>query len=183
MNVYTKNEITEILGKRSMWDTKGLLKPMLEYIDGVNTIDEIFENRKGLIKGGPKNIILEVLPKGLRIGIVAQFKPLSIAILNENIIKMTMESPAHIQEHKEKSVVGRALVGGLLLGPLGAVIGGISGTTNSGIKSTGVDMILTINIIHEGIDINIFVQVPHKNNKVVFDFLKANYSDRVDLIK
>lgn len=28
---------------------------------------------------------------------------------------------------EDKSVIGRAVVGGLLLGPLGAVVGGISG--------------------------------------------------------
>ncbi|MVB11622.1 hypothetical protein CAFE_23440 [Caprobacter fermentans] len=43
------------------------------------------------------------------------------------IIKAEKISETEISE-KKKSVVGRAVVGDLLLGPLGAVIGGVSGT-------------------------------------------------------
>lgn len=34
-------------------------------------------------------------------------------------------------EDKDKSVIGRAVVGGLLLGPVGAVVGGLSGVSKS----------------------------------------------------
>lgn len=42
-------------------------------------------------------------------------------------IELKREVEADITNEKEKSVVGRAVVGGLLLGPVGAIVGGMSG--------------------------------------------------------
>lgn len=52
-----------------------------------------------------------------------------VYLVYKQIISIGVVSEKEIIE-KSKSVVGRAAIGGLLLGPLGAVIGGISGTGN-----------------------------------------------------
>lgn len=50
-------------------------------------------------------------------------------IKNQNIRVATVKSEQEILE-KSKSVVGRAVVGGVLLGPLGAIVGGMTGVGN-----------------------------------------------------
>lgn len=51
-------------------------------------------------------------------------EPITLAYKQVTNIEMFTED--QIKE-KDKSVIGRALVGGILIGPLGAIIGGISG--------------------------------------------------------
>jgi len=64
------------------------------------------------------------------------------SIPTKNIESTTFNSSKELTEH-QKSVVGRSLVGGLLLGPVGAVVGGISGVGTQ--KETTMIWIITIN--------------------------------------
>lgn len=52
-----------------------------------------------------------------------------VKIKLQNIINISVVTDKEIIE-KSKSVLGRAAIGGLLIGPLGAIVGGISGTGN-----------------------------------------------------
>lgn len=81
-----------------------------------------------------------------------------IAHLNlDKISKIEMMSEKEIKE-KSKSVVGRAMAGGLILGPLGAIVGGMSGIGNKdksateyyiiiNYKSNGDDKALSFKVI------------------------------------
>ena len=64
------------------------------------------------------------------------------SIPTKNIESTTFNSSKELTEH-QNSVVGRSLVGGLLLGPLGAVVGGISGVGTQ--KETTMMWTITIN--------------------------------------
>ena len=57
-----------------------------------------------------------------------QYKIKTEDILDLGIVK--------VSELKKQSVVGRGVVGGLLFGPVGAVLGGMSATGKQKIKST-----------------------------------------------
>jgi len=64
------------------------------------------------------------------------------SIPTKNIESTLFNSSKELTEH-QKSVVGRSLLGGLLLGPIGAVIGGISGVGTQ--KETSMIWVITIN--------------------------------------
>ena len=74
------------------------------------------------------------------IGITTGFK--SLYISHEQLISMNFINHKQLTSEK-KSVIGRALVGGVLLGPLAAVVGGMSGIGNK-TKKRG-DYLLVIN--------------------------------------
>ena len=64
------------------------------------------------------------------------------SIPTKNIESTLFNSSKELTEH-QKSVVGRSLLGGLLLGPVGAVVGGISGVGTQ--KETSMMWMITIN--------------------------------------
>ena len=81
---------------------------------------------------------IEGIPDMQKNGIAQIFLyPDRIAINNIRIIAVDRIKKTSIYSEKEileqsKSVIGRAAVGGLLLGPLGAIVGGMSGTGTKG---------------------------------------------------
>ena len=60
----------------------------------------------------------------------------------EQIIDIVSTADSKITE-KDKSVLGRALVGSALLGPVGAVVGGISGTGSTKATKTSFYMVIS----------------------------------------
>ena len=64
------------------------------------------------------------------------------SIPTRNIESTIFNSSKQLTEH-QKSVIGRSLIGGLLLGPVGAVVGGISGVGTQ--KETAMVWLMTIN--------------------------------------
>lgn len=61
-------------------------------------------------------------------------KKMSASLKYEKITNCEYVTEKDIQE-KSKSVLGRAAIGGLLLGPVGAVVGGMSGMTGNKTKT------------------------------------------------
>ena len=101
-------------------------KNLFWYMDGLGSLSEIMfriyidgdylclDNVKPHMIGGDK--------------VLQQYKINTEDILDLGIVK--------VSELKKQSVVGRGVVGGLLFGPVGAVLGGMSATGKQKIKST-----------------------------------------------
>ena len=90
---------------------------------GNASLDGIFNQGENLITqipSGKVNIILHT--HGLQIIKGLTFYP----IHNAQIISLKQTSSEELSR-TDKSVIGRAVVGGLILGPLGAIVGGMSG--------------------------------------------------------
>jgi hypothetical protein len=67
------------------------------------------------------------------------------------------------------SQIGGALIGGLALGGVGAIIGGLSGKRTSSDKVTRIDLRITVNRTSNPIhDIN-FMNVEHKKNGIIYN--------------
>ena len=81
------------------------------------------ENTLQILPSGKVMVILHThgiqLMKGLH----------TYSIHNSQIISLKKTSQEEIVQ-KQKSVIGRAVVGGIILGPLGAIVGGMSGIGN-----------------------------------------------------
>lgn len=84
------------------------------YIDGISTFRV----------GWPIDLILDEIDNKL----ILKPKLSKIGEASLNLDKITNAGMITEEEIKEASVVGRAVVGGLLFGHLGAIIGGMSGT-------------------------------------------------------
>lgn len=97
----------------------------LSYVDGVN----------GYSKGTAIELSLNENEQCLTMAARVYKKP-PVHLKYEQIIGINVVSEKEIIE-KGKSTVGRAVVGGVLLGPLGAIVGGMSGIgTNKTNKTT-----------------------------------------------
>lgn len=104
---------------------------------GVNLIEQV----AGILEVEPLNLYLIDDEEKLQIKVSLSKKP--PLILNySQITAVELLSEKQIVE-KDKSVIGRAAAGALILGPLAGVIGGISGVGSK--KKVKYDFILLIN--------------------------------------
>ena len=95
-----------------------------------------FESIKDGIPTVPEKVLLEVTLLEDKMEIKQRFSKMpSIYLPYSKIKEVNLIKEEEIIE-KSKSTVGRATVGGLLLGPLGAVIGGLDGTGKKNKKET-----------------------------------------------
>lgn len=90
---------------------------------------------------GEDNIVREIQPGGVKvlmhkngIQISSGFFIPQLAIHNSQIINTQFADTAELAK-QNKSVVGRAVVGGLIMGPLGAIVGGMSGIGTKNVKN------------------------------------------------
>jgi len=160
MKVFKKQETKEIVGrsKVSFMETK--------YIVG---LPENFNSLK------QRMLILEIREKGISLGIGKGFGFVYIPILDSDFNYVSVFSPE--VKKKNKSVVGRAILGGLLLGPLGLVVGGMSGIGEKDLK--GVENIITINITFEQKPISILLSCKNKHIKSFNKFLQKHIPEKI----
>jgi hypothetical protein len=173
MTVKSKEEIISQLGKYGILEAadKRLINK-IGYLGGVPAVDEKLANKKR----SEYLLNLEVRPKGLEIKVDYIFTSTRIGLLCEQIDFFVIEPQKQIVEKKGKSVVGRALVGGILLGPVGAIVGGMTGIGNKDVKMTQVDNILSIKLNNS--DTILTFSVDNKDYKVVESFLKKFFQEK-----
>jgi hypothetical protein len=181
MNTLKTNEELDIeLGKANVWIPQELTSK-LDYISGIEEFDNFKENTS--VK---PSINLTVRPNGLEISMIKLkgFKLLhaKIGLSNSFLKSIILEDKDQIFEKKEKSVIGRAIVGGILLGPLGAIIGGTSGIGEKEQKAKMPDLFLTIVFDNNGEEYFINFSLSYKRKNDVVFFFKRYYNNKFEII-
>lgn len=165
MQTLTKEQIEPVLGKTSFWfpDAKKKLTGVIQYLGGVAAFEDISI-------ADPVN--LEAKPNGLLIEAMHNFKYQRVGLLGSELKSWVLEAQEQIFEQKEKSVVGRALIGGLLLGPVGAIVGGMSGIGTKAVKTGDTPENVLSLTYPEGV---ILFTVSNNKRAEVERFLQTNY--------
>lgn len=173
MTLQTKDEIIANLGKYGLLDSaeKKLLNKV-GYLGGVPLLDDKLANKKK----GEYSINLEVRPRGLEIVTTYLFTNFRVGLLTDQIDFFVIEPQKQIVEKKSKSIVGRALLGGVLLGPVGAIVGGMTGIGNKEVKVFPVDNILSIKVNNP--DTLLTLSVDNKNFKSVENYLQKFFKPK-----
>jgi len=171
-----KSLIDTELGSVGFFSPKEILISKLNYFGGLEEIDNKLTD--SIFKDESLDI-LEVRPNGLLVEIsMALFKKEYIAIPSEEFKFWTIESDSELFQNKDKSVVGRALLGGLLLGPIGAIVGGISGVGDKKVASKFNKAILSIFCESDNKENVLLFSVEPKNKDIVFNWLMKSYSTK-----
>jgi hypothetical protein len=177
MELLDKNQTETLLGKFSAWSRTpaNSLFNKIEYIGGADVLDKLFEDN--LLKQGSVSVILEIKPNGLEISLSQGFKTYRTGILSVNLNYWSIENQKEIIATKSKSIVGRALLGGVLFGPVGAIVGGLTGIGNKEIKGNEIDNILSLSIIENDKELMMLFSCKDKHLKSVMEFMRKSYSN------
>lgn len=143
-----------------------ILNGGLQYVAGVDDF-----NAK---RPGP--LFIYKHERGLNIEMIAGLSKLRAAIPDEAIKRVSIENREKIAE--KKSSLGRAVVGGVLLGPLGAALGAVTAKSGS---ATVADFFLIIEHNTDGLEDAFVAHIDSKHASRAEDFFKANYSDKYTL--
>lgn len=170
MKTIPNGQVEAVLGKNSFWLPKALVK--LDYLYGLPELDTFQENNK------IQCLIIKCLPNGLEIGLLYAMSKYSVGIPYSDIKHIELALPEEIitKTKENRSVIGRAIVGGLLLGPVGAIVGGMSGLKDGekAEKTEVGDALLTISIEQEGQESFIVAKVPNSQRSLTKAYLQNN---------
>lgn len=128
----------------------------LEYVDGINLF------KKGLLVEVTLNSEKECITIRPKIG-----QKTDVNLRFEQITGFDVVKDKDIIE-KSKSVAGRAVLGGVLLGPLGAIVGGMTGIGNKQKSVSHNYMVINYKSLEEEIKVIIFEVVGINSNLVNF---------------
>jgi hypothetical protein len=168
MKLISKDELNRKIGKSSMWSPKQIIGDC-DYIAGIPEIDDKL-GAQNFFKIKPA-VNLVKRENGLEISLMHNFKYNYLGVSNSDIKSITIEKGSII-DIENKSVLGRAIVGGILFGPLGALIGGASGVKDKVLKDN--DNLIIITNTSEG-EKAILFSIKKGKTKDFFKFLKENF--------
>ena len=95
-----------------------------------------------------------------------------------------MEDKEQIYTQKEKSIIGRAVIGGLIAGPAGAIVGGMTGAGTKTVKEKMPDLFITIDYTSDsGQDSVILLSCKYKDKAEVSRFLEKAYPSKFNINK
>lgn len=173
LSVLDKKEVQVIAGKKPLLGYQ-YLNGKLEYISGIKEVDEILERKPtkpAFCIGTRKN--------GIEMTVIIGLKYYTTAIAEGKIIDIYLEDKDKIVEMKEKSIVGRAFLGGLLLGDVGAIVGGMTGIRPKEIDIMVPDVLVTIRFINDYGQEDYFVcSCVQKNKYEAIKFLSSVFKEK-----
>lgn len=178
MEVLDKKTINDKLGSFGMFSGKAGNSLLYEvnYLGGIQSLDSLIEKINITTKG----IFFDVRPKGLELLMSYGFSSYRFGLFDEGINYWAFEAQKKITEKKSKSIIGRALVGGLILGPVGAIVGGMTGIGDKEKSKSlsGIDNILSISYTENDKEYNLLFECSDKKAKKVFDYFNKNYPNK-----
>lgn len=136
--MHTKQAIKDKLGKVPLLHRgRAELSAKAEYLGGIPELDHHV---------GSQSVITNITarPKGLEIAIGNLIKMDRYPIPFDKINYCALEHQQEIIDKKKKSVIGRALLGTFIAGPVGTLVGGMSGIGHKEKRLNDVDNILVI---------------------------------------
>ncbi|CAM2877979.1 hypothetical protein SAMN05444143_102184 [Flavobacterium succinicans] len=178
MKLLGKNELNTYLDKESIWTPKRLVNK-LDYISGITPFDELLNGK--LFTEVVALINLRFRPKGLQIEIMKGISYYSVGILESNILSVNLDGQSQLSEQKNKSVIGRAIVGGLILGPVGAIVGGMTGIGQKQVATNMAENILSISYLENKIEKILLFSCKNKHRKEVDFFILKNYKSKFQI--
>ncbi len=179
MRLYSKEEMELIFGKYGFFSGEagqGLIGD-IRYFGGFDKFDDAIENNNYKKENVP--VYVTIRPRGIEFYLTMGFSSYRTGIFFDNFQYCVIEHQDQIIEQKSKSVIGRALIGGLLLGPVGAVVGGMTGVGSKQIKLNDVDNIITIAFTDESDkEYIILFSCTNKKLKKVQEYFKSKFGDK-----
>ena len=178
MKILNKSELNNYLEKESTWTPKRLVNK-LAYVSGIEPFEDLLNGK--LFTEVVALINLRFRPKGLQIEMIKGIKYHSIGILESDILSINLEGQNQLFEQKNKSVVGRAIVGGLILGPVGAIVGGMTGIGQKEVATNMPENFLSIYFSEKGEEKIILFSCKNKHRKEVENYFLKNYKSKFQI--
>jgi hypothetical protein len=169
MEILKVKEIKKQYGKAGFFSAAKNNLFQANYFGG----DEFLDNCK---KDGIKSTVFEVLEQNkLEINVGSMKESLVIDFSEINYI--VVEKQEAIFKKKDKSLLGRALVGGLVLGPVGAIVGGMSSLKDSETRDKTIpDYLISINVSTAESDKLIIFSTEEKSITIVQEYLDKHFA-------
>lgn len=182
MKLLSKEESKRLFGRKKGFfgQDMSIDSVPIYYIGGISEIDDDLASRQIELKDQmttfkkyPNGFEIEVLTLPTKTQLMS--KTFRIPILPIQVLKWTTEKQDAVYDQQSKSVLGRAVLGGLLFGGVGAVVGAISGTKGERKKVSFIDYILTLFIDFDGKEKAIILGFPNVIIKEVKIFFEKNF--------
>lgn len=152
----------------------GISLPIIQYFST--------QQKAKSLKNIPKFVCDEIITLG-DLGVAIDVKQKKIALTNEPaplVINYTdlinvelIENGTTVLKKTTSRTVGGAVIGGVLLGPLGAIFGGVSGKSHLHGKTNSIALKITINNMQKPIHYLYFLNVETKRNSLVYSNAKT----------